>query len=228
MTTLSELVNTIAKVEGIDPATVTLIARSVREAGLITTGGRGPSAARMTYRDAANLIIAVNASPTAREAPHTVQVYRALESWSRSFTYAGQKAERPKLLGQFGDALETLIEAVAIGKLPDVYLGMPLDKLIVEEFASSHIEIELTFHKPLPSASLAFTTPRLHEPFSLNRLHSFRQLGPSKTFDFELPKKSKARASRNFGDKQEVTSIGYLTFREVGELFRPERPDRRA
>src|ERR1700704_3688635 len=95
MTTLSELVNTIAKVEGIDPATVTLIARSVREAGFITTGGRGPSAARMTYRDAANLIIAVNASPTAREAPHTVQVYRALESWSRSFTYAGQKAERP-------------------------------------------------------------------------------------------------------------------------------------
>jgi hypothetical protein len=220
MATLSELVDTIARVEGIDSATVTLIARSVREAGLITTGGRGLSAAQMTYRDAANLVIAVNASPTAREAEETVHTYRALEGRSLEFAFKGSK--KPKL-GNFGDALETLIAAAAIGKLPDVYLGIPLDKLILEEFASSHIKIELTFHKPLPFVSLAFATPRLKEPFDLSRITSFRHIGPSRTFDFELPKKVRLWASRNFGDKQERTSIGYPTIREVGELFRLEQ-----
>ena len=49
MATLSALVDTIAAVEGIDPATVTLVARHIREARLIRTGGRGPSAAAFVF-----------------------------------------------------------------------------------------------------------------------------------------------------------------------------------
>jgi hypothetical protein len=63
------LVKTVARLEGIDPATVALVARTVREAGLIATGGRGASAAKMDVKDATNLLIGVNASDMARDAP---------------------------------------------------------------------------------------------------------------------------------------------------------------
>src|SRR6516225_3304479 len=95
MATLSQLVEAIAEVEGMDSATVALIARTVREAGLITTGGRGPSAGKMTVADAANLLIAVNTSASAHEAPDRVRKYRQLEMRS---------AEESKLLSTFGDA----------------------------------------------------------------------------------------------------------------------------
>jgi hypothetical protein len=220
MATLTELVEAVAKAEGVDPTTVALIARSVREAGLITTGGRGLSAARMTYRDAANLIIAVNAYQTADTAPNTVQVYRALQGRYHSFFWEGQNPEKPKVLGQFGDALETLIAAAATGTLPDVFLGTPLHKLIIAEFASSHIEIELTFHKPVPFVFLEFSTPRLDERFNPSEPIRYRKMGPSQRFSFELPRKAKLRANKNAGDKKERNSIGYATIRTVGELLR--------
>src|SRR5437667_12752807 len=98
MATLTDLVETIAQAEGMEPATVALIARNVREAGLITTAGRGRSAAKMSSADATNLLIAVNATITAREAPQTVRICRLLE------TRVGQI-----LLGKLGDALQQLI-----------------------------------------------------------------------------------------------------------------------
>jgi hypothetical protein len=62
MATLSELADAVAEAEGMDPATVTLIARYAREAGFIQKKGRGPSAAHMGVADAADLLIAVNSS----------------------------------------------------------------------------------------------------------------------------------------------------------------------
>ena len=44
--TLSELVNAVAMVEGLDPAAVGLTARLIREAGFISSSGRGRSAAQ--------------------------------------------------------------------------------------------------------------------------------------------------------------------------------------
>src|SRR4051794_11597802 len=100
MATLSELVEILARVEGIEPATVGLVARNLREAGLITTRGRGLSAANMSFRDAANLLIAVNATVSAREAPETLRNYRRLEiGWD------GQE------IAQLGDAIEQIIQA---------------------------------------------------------------------------------------------------------------------
>ena len=67
--TLEKLVAAIADVEGIDAERVRAIARAMREADLIATRGRGKSAAPMSERDAANLLIAVNVADTARTAP---------------------------------------------------------------------------------------------------------------------------------------------------------------
>jgi hypothetical protein len=59
MALLSELVSVLAKVTGDPEPGMVVLARSLREAGYITTGGRGRSAAHMTERDAAAMLLAV-------------------------------------------------------------------------------------------------------------------------------------------------------------------------
>lgn len=56
-----------------DEATVKLIARYVREAGLIGQQSTGGGAARMTASDAASLLIAVNSTETSKDAAEHVQ-----------------------------------------------------------------------------------------------------------------------------------------------------------
>jgi len=62
MATPGELIKTTASVLGLSEATATTYYRSLREAGLVTKGGRGPSAPNMTARDAAQLLIAAGGS----------------------------------------------------------------------------------------------------------------------------------------------------------------------
>ena len=150
MATLSHLVQTIAKIEGIDPATVSQFARNVREAGLITTRGRGTSAAMMGVTNAANLLIAVNASETARDAPKAVRSYRRLE-----LLYGRAEQRRT-----FGDAFEQLIAATMNRALPERYLLNPLPLIIVQDFCKQQVAVEVTFHRPKPRAYLAISTIR--------------------------------------------------------------------
>src|SRR5919109_1885851 len=68
MASIGRLVAAIAAAEGMDEGTVKIIARYCREAGHVSQGTHGPGAAKMTARDAANILIAVNASTTTRSA----------------------------------------------------------------------------------------------------------------------------------------------------------------
>lgn len=63
MATSGQLVKAVADSLNIPAATVALYDRILSEAGIRTKGGRGRSAAQMTTRDAANLLIAVISSP---------------------------------------------------------------------------------------------------------------------------------------------------------------------
>jgi hypothetical protein len=108
MAVLSELVQAIALCEGIDQERVAAIARAVREAGLIATHGRGTSAARMTAKDAANLLIAANTAETARSAPEAVRRFRALEAKGI----------------EFGRVLEEMIDAAARRRLAEYLLEL--------------------------------------------------------------------------------------------------------
>jgi hypothetical protein len=210
MARLSELVQTVAKVEGMDPATVGLIARNVREAGLIATRGRGPSAAKMNLADATNLLIAVNATVTAWEAAQAVRNYRQLEV--------------SKLRARLGDTLEQLIAAAPSGAVPQPFLSKPVPRLVAEGFWEG---IEFTFYKPMPRATLfisAQTDPAIdlvdggppsdHDVF-LDKVTSL-------TFNFNPPGDQKRQARKYFGDRRDATSIGYSTMRAVGELLREE------
>jgi hypothetical protein len=66
--------------------------------------------------DATNLLIAVNASDIARDAPRAVRTYRRLE-------YDGYKKLDPHK--KFGDALDQLLEATVNGSFPELYLSSP-------------------------------------------------------------------------------------------------------
>jgi hypothetical protein len=149
MATIGELAATIARAEGLDPSTVALIARYLREAGFIQKKGRGPSAARMVVSDAANLLIAVNASTTAVEANEVVPVYRELAA------FKSHNEGRPsKLNGTFGEALELLIEAAITGKLPDPFLSASVHRAVLDAFGQGKAEISIEFERPDPKAKI--------------------------------------------------------------------------
>ena len=126
MATLGALVELVAAAEGISRERVEAIARAVREAGLIATHGRGPSAAQMSAADAANLLIAANAAETARAAPETVRRFRALRTNNRN-------------RHEFGRVLEEMIAAAARGvKSFDCLLGLGFGPLGIEHEKRKH------------------------------------------------------------------------------------------
>lgn len=80
MASPGELTKTVADVLGIDPTTVANIYRGLREAGLVTKGGRGRSAAVVSPRDAAMLLLGVCSSDSVKDAPAAAQEYAALRA----------------------------------------------------------------------------------------------------------------------------------------------------
>jgi len=142
MATLSQLVDVVAAVEGLDRERVGAIARVVREAGLIATHGRGTSAAQMGLADAANLLIAVNAAETARSAPEIVRRYRA-----------SRTNDRKQL--EFGLTFEAMIAAAERRRLADHLMSLgfgpagDLREKLGDAREKFDLRIEFTGSRPL-------------------------------------------------------------------------------
>jgi hypothetical protein len=230
MATLSQLVETVAEVEGMEPATVNLIARNVREAGLITTGGRGLSAARMTMADAVNLLIAVNATVIVREAPQTLRTYRRLETVVQRTDVSVAKgyARSPRLPArtQLCHALEQLIKMVSNRTLPQLYLSTTVPDLIAQAVRKEDVQIEFKFFKPRPYSFLIISIDEeitvegglVPEDTSFDLL--FKNATAIK-FAFDLPTNQvKPYGKKHYGDRKDTTTIGYPTIRAIGELLR--------
>jgi hypothetical protein len=152
MATLTQLIEVVAAMEGIGRERVAAIARAVREDGLIATHGRGPSAARMTERDAANLLIAANVADIARSAPESVRRYRALMAASGNRT------------GEFGRELEKMLSAAKEQALQDYLIKLvnafgPAKAESRKEKTYPRYEMELQFDKPRASATIWVRIP---------------------------------------------------------------------
>ena len=133
MASPGELVRLIAEVVGVSEATVVQHDRNLAAAGLRSKGGRGTSAAKMTPRDAAHLLIATVASPLVKDSVQALNDYSDLKQrvsdqkiWERRVTKRRQLARLPmeplRLLPSnhtFADALAALISAARDGSLPD-------------------------------------------------------------------------------------------------------------
>ena len=124
MASPGQLVQVMADVLGLSKATVTQYDRVLAENGLRTRRGRGRSAAKVSSRDAACLLIALAASPIANEAPSICKHFCSLKWFQQeddprsSFSKLGVTA-----LGVlpdehcFGTALSALIEAAGRDEL---------------------------------------------------------------------------------------------------------------
>jgi hypothetical protein len=127
MATPGQLVEAMAISLGIPVATVIQYDRQLAESGLRSRGGRGRSAAAITARDAANLLIAIAASPlagpTVKEAVRTCEAYGSLKALQRaSWIDRFPKFGLPTLASlppghSLGEALTTLIDAVGKGEI---------------------------------------------------------------------------------------------------------------
>ncbi|WP_331299199.1 hypothetical protein [Methylobacterium oryzae] len=142
MALLSDLVRIVAEVEGLEEVSVGIFARAAREAGFISQGGRGRSAAKMTARDAVNLLIAVNGCSLARDVPEMVEIIRNLPV---AEVAEGISVDVGREGATFGSDLELLINMLAI-----------------EEEGENSIPglVTVNFHRPIIKAEIEIFTRR--------------------------------------------------------------------
>ena len=134
MASPGELVNKMAEVLGVPQPTVVQHDRHLAVAGLRTRGGRGRSAAKMTPRDAAHLLVAVMGSgafgmPQAKDTVETLKTVGGLVSLNLhpQHTFKFDKATFPELSSLperhcFVDAVERLIDCARDGSLVQALL----------------------------------------------------------------------------------------------------------
>lgn len=77
MAKLSQLVKEMASVTGVPEASVNLLARQLREAGMLSSGGRGPGGADVRPKDCTNLLLALVCRDRGATIPARVATYRA-------------------------------------------------------------------------------------------------------------------------------------------------------
>lgn len=82
MATPGQLIKTVASVLGLEEVHVASHYRHLREAGLVAKAGRGTSAAKMTARDAAHLLLSIIGGNLAKDAAETVNNIGRLEAAS--------------------------------------------------------------------------------------------------------------------------------------------------
>lgn len=154
MASIGTLIRAIANIEGIDESSVKLISRYAREGGFISQASSGSGAARMTPTDAANLLIAVNATALAKDSVDAIRTYRPLVWESRKYIQDAQvEADREDPFRSifrsrvtFSDAFEKLI-------LMAVPVFRPISEL-EEVLNRENLQIEIEFVRPVPSVSV--------------------------------------------------------------------------
>jgi hypothetical protein len=130
-------------VTGLPEATVFAYGRFAREGGEIEQKGRGRGAAKMTVRDAANLLIAVAGTSVTRDAPSAIRDFRnmtaAVHVYRESFEPRFEAwlepigVERVRgmtlLKGNFGSFLEFLIAQAGTGGLAQLLRDIPTTEI---------------------------------------------------------------------------------------------------
>lgn len=100
---------------GVEEKTIRMIVRTLREAGLFTTGARGVNAPDITPLDAVRVVIAVVASPSPSRAVRDVQYFGALKPDMRR---GDAKITKPNALDE-DSTLEQALLACVENRLPD-------------------------------------------------------------------------------------------------------------
>lgn len=213
MATPGQLVEAMAVSLGIPLATVIQYDRQLSESGFRSKRGRGASAAAVTPRDAANLLIAVAASPlagpTVKEAVRTCETYGSLKVL--------QRASRVDRFPKFGlptlanlpaghslrEALSILIDLIGKGEIfqiPDREGSLAADFCFGVQFEGPHPWAEIWADgsvgqgKMSQMARLVYTSGKTAKP------------------------SRKLRAAQRH-DLHQTRSISFATIRALGSLI---------
>jgi hypothetical protein len=155
MATLQDLVTVLSWATAVPEATVFAYGRFAREAGLISQGGRGRGGARMTVRDAANLVIALGGTATTREAGATINRFRPMHGTIYAFRLetrvldwlsplgVQKKGPDETLSARFGKFLEFLLQEAGSGRLHAFLSSIP-SLTLPDEYSPSSSEILLS------------------------------------------------------------------------------------
>jgi hypothetical protein len=138
MLTLSHLANLMALLFGDRPETMQLIARNLREEGLVATGGRGRGGARQEPQHIANMIIAACASSQVADAANAVSTFASLARLPISAPVTGRGGKSGQIVprelafaarsnAKFGDVLAGLVEMASGGGLYTVLMNHAAD-----------------------------------------------------------------------------------------------------
>lgn len=141
MATSGELAHALSTTLGIKLGTVNFYGQHLRDAGLLSTSGRGPSAATMTETDAINWLIAMCCAETAKSAPGIVEITRDTPLYDKSVSVGDPDADLSFLsAGNVAHLLSALLEDVRAHRLNsalitlDFYGGGGHVKLLVAGF----------------------------------------------------------------------------------------------
>lgn len=175
MATPGELVSRLAEVLAVSEVTLGSYYRNLREAGLVTKGGRGRSAAQMTAKDAAHLLMAVGGSRFEKEAAAKIVAdYTTLElahTYRRTAIPIGEKGHLE------GDGIEDssgqwIMEGLSFPRLQNLppahsfsdALAALIDAMVQNEFLrilaaarpsqDGFFSLEVNFLGPQPSVGI--------------------------------------------------------------------------
>lgn len=220
MASPAELVRAISEVTGVPEKTVINHDRNLAKAGLRTVGGRGTGAAKMTVRDARNLLLAVAGAPLVKDSVVPIEQHANLMPgsgrevggvWSLPFVRI------PELTGlhakhTFGDALEALLIAAKDGTL-EHELRKEVD--IGEKTLNIPLtQIEINIVEPLKWASIEVYVPRSTDDYVSRK-------DPSEMMVYRIGKgRFPANIDRFTGDLLNQHKFSERTLLSIGKLLR--------
>ena len=227
MAALSDLINAMAWATGLPTSTVFAYGRFARESGLIAQKTRGPGAAKMSVRDAANLVMAVCGTDITRKAGSTIKALRPLKgavhtSSSRARAWLSPLGfKRYKgltgLKSDFGSVLEFLIESSASGALHSFLSEFPFDRRSAPHFIDDLSGRPDPLLDPLSNAP--YMRIHFYRSFPLVEVRATRYWHGSEDEIFSISFAGSAASARTYpppGDLRVVALITAGTLAAVG------------
>jgi len=173
-----ELVECVSSALELPLTEVTGHMRHLREAGLVTTGGRGVTAPRMTYEDAASLICSLYGAALMKDAVTSVKALKALpavnqgmrlprrhsEAWYRA--QAVYRTHRVELLGAEPSGGSTLALAAALRLLAK---GNEFIRQMAYEDPHAEVRVRLSIQFPQHYASLTVSLAGISEVWTFGQ-----------------------------------------------------------
>ncbi|MHC2104128.1 hypothetical protein [Methylobacterium sp. CM6246] len=199
MALFRDLIRTIAEAEGISEMTVTGVGQYLRDAGLISKHGRGRAAAQMTIEDAVHLLIGVNASPLAKEAPNVVRSFSELCDVEEVYPIFDDGDNLSLALHKPKNAISCLRSIL------ELYAGSDEDRGLI----AGH-NLTVTFRQPRPGLYLwlGWQSNNDEEPDE-----------PTCILQFNSQKRIEEQ-DKVFGDRTDATTITEVTLSAVGKTVR--------